>query len=59
MAVTIISTSLRAMRGWHRPLMVNVILLFTLALVSGVGVLVDDRLTVSYTHLTLPTNREV
>jgi hypothetical protein len=44
MAVTIISTSLRAMRGWHRPLMVNVILLFTLALVSGVGVLVDDRL---------------
>jgi hypothetical protein len=32
------------MRDWHRPLLVNVTLLFTLALVSAVGVLVDDRL---------------
>jgi len=30
-------------RGWHRPLMVSVALLFTLALVSAVGLFVDDR----------------
>jgi hypothetical protein len=32
------------MRGWHRPLMAYVTLLFTLALVSAVGLFVDDRL---------------
>src|SRR5258706_9574784 len=31
------------MRGWHRPLMANVTLLFTLALVSAVGLFLDDR----------------
>jgi hypothetical protein len=44
--MTILETSLRAMRGWHRPLMVNVTLMFTLVLVSAVGMVVDDRMIV-------------
>src|SRR5688572_21005978 len=43
-AMSVLSTSLSAMRGWHRPLMANVVLLFTLAFVSGIGLFVDDRL---------------
>ncbi len=32
------------MRGWHRPLVVNAALMFTLTLASAVGLFVDDRL---------------
>ncbi len=32
------------MRGWHRPLVTNATLMFTLTLLSAVGLLVDDRL---------------
>lgn len=42
--MSMLATSRRAMRGWHRPLMANTMLMFTLALVSGVGLFVDDRL---------------
>jgi hypothetical protein len=35
---------LGALRGWHRPLLVNVTLMYCLALVSAVGMVVDDRL---------------
>ncbi|GIF02329.1 hypothetical protein Ari01nite_97930 [Paractinoplanes rishiriensis] len=35
---------LGAVRGWHRPLLVNVALMYSLALVSAVGMFVDDRL---------------
>jgi len=42
--MTMLTTPLRAMRGWHRPLLANVALLFTLMLVSAVGLFVDDRL---------------
>ncbi|WBB69531.1 hypothetical protein [Micromonospora sp. WMMD812] len=42
--MTILATGLRAMRGWHRPLVANATLMFTLTLVSAVGLIVDDRL---------------
>lgn len=42
--MTNLSTALRAIRGWHRPLVVHAILMFTLTLASGVGLVVDDRL---------------
>jgi hypothetical protein len=42
--MTILTTPLRAMRGWHRPLMANAALMFTLMLASAVGLFVDDRL---------------
>jgi hypothetical protein len=41
--MTIPTTRLRAVSGWHRPLLVNVTLMFTLTLVSAVGLFVDDR----------------
>jgi hypothetical protein len=44
--MTILSTSFRAMRSWHRPLLANVTLMFALVLVCAVGVVVDDRLIV-------------
>jgi hypothetical protein len=34
---------LGALRGWHRPLLVNVTLMYGLALVSAVGMVIDDR----------------
>jgi hypothetical protein len=37
---------LGAMRGWHRPLMVHAMLMFTLVVVSAIGVFVDDRLLI-------------
>lgn len=42
--MTIVGTGLDAVRGWHRPLVVNAVLMFTLTLASGVGLVVDDRL---------------
>jgi len=42
--MSILTTRPRALRGWHRPLMANAALMFTLALVSAVGLFVDDRL---------------
>jgi hypothetical protein len=42
--MSILTTRRRALSGWHRPLLVNAALMFTLALVSAVGLLVDDRL---------------
>lgn len=42
--MTILTTRFTAMRGWHRPLMVNATLMFGLALVCAVGLFVDDRL---------------
>jgi len=42
--MSILTTRHRALRGWHRPLMANAALMFTLALVSAVGLFVDDRL---------------
>jgi hypothetical protein len=35
---------LGAVRGWHRPLLVNTTLMYSLALVSVVGMFVDDRM---------------
>jgi hypothetical protein len=42
--MSILTTRHRALRGWHRPLVANAALMFTLALVSAVGLFVDDRL---------------
>jgi hypothetical protein len=42
--MSILTTRHRALSGWHRPLVANAALMFTLALVSAVGLLVDDRL---------------
>jgi hypothetical protein len=42
--MTTLTTSLSAMRGWHRPLMANAALMFSLVLVSAGGLVVDDRL---------------
>ncbi|WP_432825068.1 hypothetical protein [Dactylosporangium sp. CA-092794] len=42
--MTLLTTAVRAMRGWHRPLLANATLMFTLALVCAAGVLADDRL---------------
>jgi len=42
--MSILTTRHRALSGWHRPLVANAALMFTLALVSAVGMLVDDRL---------------
>ncbi|MEV6373203.1 hypothetical protein [Micromonospora musae] len=42
--MTILATSLRAMRGWHRPLVVNATLMFTLTFFSAAALFVDDRL---------------
>ncbi|MFG3710416.1 hypothetical protein [Micromonospora sp. NPDC047730] len=42
--MTIVATCLSPLRGWHRPLVANVTLMFTLTLVSAVGLFVDDRL---------------
>src|SRR5829696_82818 len=39
-----LSIHLGALRGWHRPLLVNVTLMYSLAVVSAVGLFVDDRL---------------
>lgn len=39
----VLTTSLRAMRGWHRPLTVQATLMFTLVVVSAVGLFVDHR----------------
>jgi hypothetical protein len=40
----VLTTSLGATRGWHRPLLVHTTLMFTLVVVSAVGLFVDDRL---------------
>ena len=42
--MSILTTGRRALSGWHRPLVANAALMFTLALVFAVGLLVDDRL---------------
>jgi hypothetical protein len=42
--MSILTTRRRALRRWHRPLLANAALMFALALVSAVGLLVDDRL---------------
>jgi len=42
--MSILTTRHHALRGWHRPLVANAALMFTLALVSAVGLFVDDRL---------------
>ena len=42
--MSILTTRHRAISGWHRPLVANAALMFTLALVSAVGLLIDDRL---------------
>jgi hypothetical protein len=42
--MSILTTRHRALSGWHRPLVANAAGMFTLALVSAVGLLVDDRL---------------
>ncbi|GAB3148474.1 hypothetical protein GCM10027290_33250 [Micromonospora sonneratiae] len=42
--LTILGTCFSALRGWHRPLVANATLMFTLTLVSAVGLFVDDRL---------------
>ncbi|MER7333473.1 MULTISPECIES: hypothetical protein [unclassified Micromonospora] len=42
--MTIVATCLSALRGWHRPLVANATLMFTLTLVCAVGLFVDDRL---------------
>ncbi|MEV8510689.1 hypothetical protein [Dactylosporangium sp. NPDC051484] len=42
--MTILTTCLSAIRGWHRPLVANATLMFTLTLVCAVGLFVDDRL---------------
>jgi hypothetical protein len=42
--MSILATRHRALSGWHRPLVANAVLMFTVALVSVVGMLVDDRL---------------
>lgn len=42
--MTMLTAPMRAMRGWHRPLMANVTLMFALTLASAVGMAVDDRL---------------
>jgi len=42
--MTTLTRCLGAMRGWHRPLVANAALMFTLMLVSAVGLFVDDRL---------------
>ncbi|WP_243709252.1 hypothetical protein [Micromonospora sp. 15K316] len=42
--MTILATALRAMRGWHRPLVANVMLMFTLTLFAAAAAFVDDRL---------------
>ncbi|MFG2037901.1 hypothetical protein [Dactylosporangium sp. NPDC048998] len=44
--MTILTPCLSAVRRWHRPLVVNATLMFTLMLVSAVGMFVDDRLLV-------------
>lgn len=40
----ILSTAVGAMRGWHRPLTAHALAMFSLVLVSAVGVFADDRL---------------
>ncbi|GAA0713859.1 hypothetical protein Drose_26045 [Dactylosporangium roseum] len=42
--MTMLTTCLSAMRGWHRPLVANATLMLTLSFVSAVGLFVDDRL---------------
>lgn len=42
--LTILTTRHRALSAWHRPLVANAALMFTLALGSAVGLVVDDRL---------------
>ncbi|MER7444456.1 hypothetical protein [Micromonospora avicenniae] len=42
--MTVLATCLNALRGWHRALVANAALMFTLTLVSAVGLFVDDRL---------------
>ncbi|MER5338401.1 hypothetical protein [Micromonospora sp. NPDC002717] len=42
--MTIVATCVSTLRGWHRPLVANATLMFTLTLVSAVGLFVDDRL---------------
>ncbi|MEV4812085.1 hypothetical protein [Micromonospora avicenniae] len=42
--MTVLATCLNALRGWHRPLVANAALMFTLTLVCAVGLFVDDRL---------------
>lgn len=42
--MAVLATPLRALRGWHRPLVVNALVLFALVPVCAVGMLVDDRL---------------
>ena len=42
--MSILTTRHRARSRWHRPLAANAALMFTLALVSAVGLVVDDRL---------------
>jgi hypothetical protein len=43
-AMTVLTSSLRATRGWHRPLTVTAGLMLTLALVCAAGTFIDDRL---------------
>src|SRR5258708_40319754 len=43
-AMKVLTKWLGAMRGWHRPLIVHAMLMFTLVVVSAIGVFVDDRL---------------
>jgi hypothetical protein len=42
--MSILTERHRALSGWHRPLLANAALMFTLALVSAGGRLLDDRL---------------
>jgi len=42
--MSILTTRHRALSGWHRPLVANAALMFSLAVVSAIGVLADDRL---------------
>lgn len=42
--MTDLTTRLRTLSRWHRPLVANAALMFALALVSAIGLLVDDRL---------------
>jgi hypothetical protein len=41
--MTVLMTPLNAIRSWHRPLLANATLMFSLMLVSAVGLFADDR----------------
>ncbi|MFC0507097.1 hypothetical protein [Micromonospora costi] len=44
--MTILGQCLSALRHWHRPLVANAALMFTLTVLSAVGLFLDDRLLI-------------